>query len=111
MENHTSGIVTLKSLADVDLKESYFYLDLAQEAIVKKWKNGDQIIHQLPCWVPQRFVSVQLFGINATTAIEKSEKHNGFGVWATQFSNVHSTFNFEEPKITIEKEVFGGKNL
>lgn len=98
-----------KTLDDIDLKESYFYLDAQQEEIIRKWKGADKIIPQLPCWVSQRFVSVQLFGKNATNAIEKSEQHNGPGIWATQFSNVHSTFNFQEPEIKIDNEVFGGK--
>jgi len=105
------NILIHKTLDSVDLKESYFYLDSSQEPVIRKWGdvvNSNLIIQQLPCWVPQRFVSVQLFGSNATKAIENAEQHNGPGVWATQFSNVHSTFNFQEPRITIENEEYGG---
>ncbi len=59
----------------------------------------------LPCWIPQSIVSQRLFGHSGVAIVDAVFKHNGLpSLWATEFSNVHSTFDFEETPITIDGE-------
>ena len=59
-------------------------------------------------WCPQRLVSQSLFGERGLKTIFACEAHYGVFVWATEFSNVHSTWYFDEPKLMIDGEEWAG---
>lgn len=61
-----------------------------------------------PCWLPQRIVSTKLFGPGAGNVVDACVEFYGNFVWATEFSNVHSSFKFTEPPIVIDGETFCG---
>ena len=55
-------------------------------------------------WCPQRVVSRGFFGAGGVATIRDCEGHYGIFVWATEFSNVHSLFSFDEPRIVVDGE-------
>jgi len=59
-------------------------------------------------WHPQLVVSQSLFGAGGAATIRACEAQYGFFVWATEFSNVHAKFSFEEPRITIDGDEWAG---
>ena len=59
-------------------------------------------------WCPQRIVSRSLFGPGGDATVNACETHYGFFVWATEFSNVHSTWSFDEPRIVVDGEEWAG---
>lgn len=65
-------------------------------------------IKEYPCWAPQREVSVKLFGFNGGFTVDQIETIHGKFVWATEFSNVHSTFSFDEPPMIIDNVTYTG---
>jgi len=60
----------------------------------------------LPCWIPFHAYAKAFF-LN-DSLISMTERHNGPFVWATEFSNVHSSFTFNEPGIEIDGVRYGG---
>jgi len=63
----------------------------------------------LPCWVSQELVSQKLFGDSGVRSLKITEAyHQSFFLWGTQFSNVHTTFNFDEPPIIINGVTYPG---
>ena len=55
-------------------------------------------------WCPQRVVSRSFFGAGGEATVRACDAHYGMFVWATEFSNVHSLFSFEEPRIVVNGE-------
>lgn len=83
------------------LTEPYAYLSVAQADWCERASLGALRAH-LPCWAPQRVVSVAAFGEDAARAVDAVTAHHGPWVWATEFSNVHATFAFDEPGFVID---------
>ena len=57
---------------------------------------------QLPCWVPQRVVGSP-FGYDAAVidlALKGGYKDRSY-LWATEFENVHTIWDFREPLVTV----------
>eukprot|EP00012_Vannella_robusta_P001054 CAMPEP_0206184804 /NCGR_PEP_ID=MMETSP0166-20121206/1431_1 /ASSEMBLY_ACC=CAM_ASM_000260 /TAXON_ID=95228 /ORGANISM="Vannella robusta, Strain DIVA3 518/3/11/1/6" /LENGTH=189 /DNA_ID=CAMNT_0053599879 /DNA_START=497 /DNA_END=1063 /DNA_ORIENTATION=- len=82
-----------------ELSESLCFVSCCVEALG---------VHDYPCWLPQRDVSLALFGANGKHTVEQIEQSTGCFVWATEFSNVHTTFTFEEPSINIDGVTYNG---
>ena len=58
--------------------------------------------------VPQRVVSRSFFDADGEATVRACEAHYGVFVWATRFSNVHSLFSFDEPRIVVDGEEWAG---
>jgi len=89
------------SLAGAQLDEPMVYFSAAQAPWCVAQGFGAWVPH-LPCWVPQRQVSVRLYGADGLALVEASVAAHGPWVWATEFSNVHSTFACVEPSIVVD---------
>ena len=57
---------------------------------------------------PQRVVSRSFFDADGEATVRACEAHYGMFVWATEFSNVHSLFSFDEPRIVVDGEEWAG---
>jgi len=98
--------LTLKEVKGVVIQRSYFYMDASLMTFCVH-KLG--FAPDLPCWVSQEHVSQKLFGDSGVRSLKLTEDyHQQFFLWGTQFSNVHTTFNFEEPAILISNITFPG---
>jgi ribA/ribD-fused uncharacterized protein len=88
------------------LNQSYCYIpdNPHNRALLVQWGFS----YNLPGWVPQREVSRALFGQGGYQTIVDCERQYGAFVWGTQFANVHSTFHFVPPHITIDGETWAG---
>ena len=53
-------------------------------------------------------VSRSFFGADGEATVRACEAHYGMFVWATEFSNVHSLFSFDEPGIVVDGEQWAG---
>ena len=82
------------------LKESYCYFDDTEQRRGFCVRMG--IKATLPAWLPQRLISRTLFGKQGDVTVRRCEKHYGFFLWAPEFSNVHTTFAYEESPITVD---------
>ena len=81
------------------LLEPLFYLDdahLAARLGVAEWQCN------LPLWVPHRMLTYLLRGSGGVRTFDGILALRGPWVWATQFSNCHETFHFDEPTIIID---------
>lgn len=91
----------LKSIAGAALSTPMFYLS-AEQAESLKAHGLSELAPYLPCWVPQVLISDALFGAGAGAAAVALNAHRGAWCWATEFSNVHSTFFFKEAGFVLE---------
>ncbi len=89
--------------------EPYYYLSEEQRSICESLGMLHSYVPHLPCWVPHRVVSNALgygeMGIH--NALQRSDLMQPY-VWATEFENVHSTWNFDEPKIIVDDIQYNG---
>lgn len=100
--------VVFKSLPST-LTTSLFYLSTHQREFVLSVGELREHVDELPFWTPQCIISRHLFGIAGVAMVDSAEAHHGCFVFATEFANVHSTFAFTEPPITIDGQlVYGG---
>ena len=83
--------------------EPYYYLSKEQHFICLNLEDLSSYVPHLPCWVPHRIVSNALgYGERGIDhALQRSDLTQPY-VWATEFENVHSTWNFDEPQIIID---------
>jgi predicted NAD-dependent protein-ADP-ribosyltransferase YbiA (DUF1768 family) len=77
------------------------YLSGAQYTVVNKFARGSfrKYANMLPLWIPAKEVG-EMLGLD-TSAVDRAQAYlnNRPYMWATEFENVHSTWNFEEPQI------------
>ena len=89
--------------------EPYYYLSQEQRSICEHLDALHSCVPHLPCWVPHRIVSNALgygeMGIH--NALQRSDFDQPY-VWATEFENVHSTWNFDEPQIIVDGIQYNG---
>lgn len=92
------------------LTQPYFYLDENQKTFLLKrnWPGHEEVAKSLPCWVPQFWISSNLFGKSGGETVIQAMEKFGVYVWATQLSNVHVTFEFADVPITIGNETYPG---
>ena len=96
----------LKSIRGESLTRSYCYLDENHDSFCMT-KLGTKF--ELPGWVDQKFVSYKLFGDSGVRALKLAEAfYKRYFVWATDFSNVHTTFKYDEKPITIKGKTYAG---
>ena len=88
------------------LTESYCYISNHPDHQALKEKHGWNFL--LGGWCPQRVVSRSFFGPGGEATVRACEAHYGMFVWATEFSNVHALFSFDEPRLDIEREDWSG---
>jgi ribA/ribD-fused uncharacterized protein len=86
---------------DGPLAEPYAYLSRRQADWCEAHGLGALAPH-LPCWAPQRRVSAAAFGNASSPTLEAVTARHGPWVWATEFSNVHTTFAFDEPGFELD---------
>ena len=84
------------------LTQSHCYISNHPEHQILKAKHGWSFT--LGEWCPQRVVSRSFFGTGGQATVQACEKHYGVFVWATEFSNVHAKFSFNEPCIVVDGE-------
>ena len=86
------------------INQSYCYIadNPRHRQLVKEWG----ISCTLPEWVFQSAVSKALFGASGVRTVTACEEHFGPFVWATEFANVHSRFNFEPKPIVVDDEEY-----
>jgi ribA/ribD-fused uncharacterized protein len=90
----------VKSLQE-RITEPMFFLDTQQQTLCKAW-FGERA-PPLPCWVSQRAISFALFGGQGVNTVNTAIRARGAEfVWATEFSNMHATYKFIEPELTID---------
>ena len=101
-------LLALASISDVAIDEPYFYLSIRQ----RDWcidSGLEELADHLPLWVPQRLISLALYGEEGTATVAQTLTARGPWVWAGELSNVHETFAFDEPDIVIDGvRVIGG---
>ena len=83
------------------LAEPFCYLSRRQTAWCES-ASLDELTEHLPCWVPQRLVSMAAFGEEGARTVDAVTSTHGAWAWATEFSNVHTTFAFEEPGFELD---------
>ena len=88
------------------INQSYCYISDCYEHHRLLERYG--LKYTLPCWAPQRDVSRAIFGASGYQTILDCERHYEPFLWATEFSNVHSTFHFIPTHITIDGEIWAG---
>ncbi len=86
---------------DAPLAEPFCYLSRRQTAWCEQ-AALHALTEHLPCWVPQRAVSMATFGEEGVRAVDAVTGAYGAWAWATEFSNVHTTFAFEEPGFELD---------
>lgn len=87
-----------------ELDEPYVYFGAQQAEIWAKLYN-DHPQNVIPCWVPFRDFAKRQFGTDALI-VRTMEHHKKPFVWATEFSNVHSFFYFDEPGFEIDSQFY-----
>lgn len=98
--------VYLKTVAGITLQRSYFYMSDSHHYFCTT-KLKQQL--PLPCWVSQELISRSLFGDSGVRALKLTENHHQrFFLWATEFSNVHTTFLYAEQPIVIDGVSYSG---
>lgn len=103
----TEAPLYLKSLVGHKVGRSYEYLSKAQANICISNLHIDPQI--LPAWVAKDYICYKLFGEKGVKTLRDAEAfHKQFFVWATEFSNVHSTFVYHEKLLTIGGGRFRG---
>lgn len=99
------NVKVLKQLPE-NLDEPLVYLSIRQKPKCLKHPKLKVLAKDLPGWVSQAFVARALGkseeGIK-TAVIHMDGKP---WVWATEFENVHTTWAFDEPSITVGGTVF-----
>lgn len=103
-ENETEFIKSepdiIKNLNGVSINRSYFWMNEENKELCSKILGYTP---DLPCWVAQDLISEYIFGDNGITFLRRCEQYyNGFFLWATEFSNVHTTFKYTEQPIIID---------
>ncbi len=88
------------------LAESYCFISNVPRHQFLNQKHGWGFT--LGQWHPQRIVSESFFGLGGGATVRACEDHYGNFVWATEFSNVHAKWYFEEPKLMIDGEEWAG---
>ena len=88
------------------LTQSHCYISNHPGHQVLNTKHGWNF--QLGEWCPQRVVSRSFFGAGGEATVRACEAHYGMFVWATEFSNVHALFSFDEPRIVVDGEEWAG---
>ena len=97
----------LPSIDGVSIAEPWCYLSAAQAAWCER-SSLAAVVPRLPCWVPQRAVSVALFGAGGARLVDAATAMHGPWVWATELSNVHATLAFEEPGFVLDGVRYAG---
>lgn len=83
------------------LEQSLFHLNSTQEQILQRLGVKDKET-RLPGWFPQERISRALFHHSGVEYLFQVEKYHGKYLWAMEFSNVHTTFEMQEPVILID---------
>ena len=87
-----------------NIKESFIHFSDTPSR--RKFLLRHHLSHSLPNWLPQRDISRVLFGKQGVKIVLNCEKSYGPFLWAPEFANVHSTFNFQEHPIVIGGKTF-----
>ena len=84
------------------LDRPMIYLSKEQYEIIKETKNNVKIcVKSLPTWVPATSIA-GYFGYNESGICNACEAFGGPYMWATEFENVHSTWNYTERPIRVD---------
>ncbi len=100
----------LRTVRDVSIDEPFCWLSTAQSG----WclaHGYEALVAHLPCWIPQQHVSLALYGSMGLGLVAQTTAEHGPWVWATEFSNVHTTFAFDEPGFTLDGARYAGPEV
>lgn len=92
----------LSELPEV-LTEPLIYLSASQALECKKRERLSYFAGHLPGWLPHKIIAKAL-GFGEEGIARATEHAGGAYVWATEFENVHTLWDFTEPSLVI-----GGK--
>jgi len=85
----------------INICEPMIYLSKAQYPVVNQFAMGNfkKYANMLPTWIPAKVVG-NVLGLDIS-AVDLAQAHlsNRPYMWATEFENVHSIWNFQEPEI------------
>eukprot|EP00931_Biecheleriopsis_adriatica_P120381 TRINITY_DN95501_c0_g1_i1.p1 TRINITY_DN95501_c0_g1~~TRINITY_DN95501_c0_g1_i1.p1 ORF type:complete len:215 (+),score=32.13 TRINITY_DN95501_c0_g1_i1:40-645(+) len=103
-----AGIDFYKELPQELSNEPYYYLSVRQRSICEENPVLSNYALHLPCWVPHRKIADALghshSGIEAALRMLRGQPY----VWATEFENVHTFWNYEEPSFTVDGRTYNG---
>jgi len=97
----------LLSTLPTTLTEPHIYLSVRQRRVCES-HGLKRFVEHLPGWLPHRLVAAALgFG---DRGIVNAIQHIGGAsyVWATEFENVHTLWNFSEPEIVVDGRRYSG---
>ena len=100
MEGMSDVVATLPEVVD----EPRIYLSAAQAQICRRYPTLSNLV--LPGWVKLSLVSDALGFGQAGIDFALQHTQQVPWLWATEFENVHSTWNFVEPHITIDGQAY-----
>ena len=85
--------------------EPYYYLSAQQESVCRAYPELQVFIPHLPCWIPHRRIADAL-GFSHRGIENALQRLGRPYVWGTEFENVHAMWNFDEPRLTIDGQVY-----
>jgi len=99
------------SVDDDGLLPPMIYISEDQMEFCQKNSVLCKIAHQLPLFISHFDIALALGftddAIKKAMKFVRNNYHNrGFYIWATEFENVHNTWKFLEPKITIDSMIY-----
>ena len=80
--------------------EPYYYLSSKQAPVCAQYPILKKYIPVLPCWIPHRTIADAL-GFSHEGIDNACHRYSRPYLWATEFENVHSLWNYEEPHFQI----------
>jgi len=84
------------------LPEPLVYLSARQRLVVQRYRELQDLVDDLPCWVPHRRIAQALGHDESGIRLAMESLQGRPYVWATEFENVHSVWRYQEPTLTID---------
>jgi N-glycosidase YbiA len=81
------------------LAATYYYLNESYQSFCDT-RLGVPL--PLPCWVLQDLISEKLFGTSGLRTLQTIVQNAGPSLFAPEFANVHSTFEWREPPLLVD---------
>ena len=89
-----------------DLNEPFYYLSARQASICQANPLLRDHVPHLPCWVPHRRVAEALgHGQQGIDNVLRCHSDGPY-VWATEFENVHTFWQFTEPRVLVDGRAY-----
>ena len=95
-------------IKEIYMKEPMIWVNKDQYEIIKDVKNEQKLCSRadsLPKWIPARYIS-KYFGHSESGIWKAVDAFKGPYMWATEFENCHSTWNYTEMPIQVEGKIY-----